>query len=196
MQVDLGLARKLATVVPYLNEKQRRLLLAAEAQAGVRHHVALSVVGTERLSESGYFRAKIAQEDLIRTSSIPYTIVHATQFFEFVRGITDAATVDNVVHLPHALIQPIAADDVATAVYRTAVGEPVNGTVEIAGPEQFGLDELAATGLRYRNEKREVVADPDALYYGAHLQARSLIPDESATIFDTRFEDWASHAAA
>jgi uncharacterized protein YbjT (DUF2867 family) len=171
-------------------------LLAAAKAAGVRHYVALSVVGTQRLTDSPYLRAKAAQENLIQQSGIPYSIVHATQFFEFVRGITDAATVDNVVHLPHALIQPIAADDVATAVYRTAVGEPVNGTVEIAGPEQFGLDELAATGLRYRNEKREVVADPDARYYGAHLQARSLIPDESATIFDTRFEDWASRAAA
>ena len=171
-------------------------LVAAARAAGVRHYVALSVVGTQRLTDSPYLRAKAVQEELIKQSGIAYSIVHATQFFEFVHGITDAATVNNVVHLPHALIQPIAADDVATAVSRTAVGEPVNGTVEIAGPEQFGLDELAAKGLRYRNEQREVVADPDALYYGAHLQPRSLIPDESATIFDTRFEDWAGRSAA
>jgi uncharacterized protein YbjT (DUF2867 family) len=171
-------------------------LLAAAKAAGVRHYVALSVVGTERLADSPYLRAKAAQEKLIRQAGIAYSIVHSTQFFEFVRGIADSATVDDVVHLPHALVQPIAADDVATAVCRTAVGEPVNGTVEIAGPEQFPLDELAAKGLRYRNDQREVVADSDALYYGARLQDRSLIPGDRATIFDTRFEDWATRAAA
>jgi uncharacterized protein YbjT (DUF2867 family) len=171
-------------------------LLAAAKAAGVRHYVALSVVGTERLADSPYLRAKAAQEKLIRQAGIAYSIVHSTQFFEFVRGIADSATVDDVVHLPHALVQPIAADDVATAVCRTAVGEPVNGTVEIAGPEQFPLDELAAKGLRYRSDRREVVADSDALYYGARLQDRSLIPGDRATIFDTRFEDWATRAAA
>src|SRR6201998_4177686 len=124
-------------------ETSTRNLLANEAAAGVGHHVALSVVGTERLLESGYFRAKMAQENLIKASSIPYSIVHATQFFEFVKGITDFSTVGNKVLLPPALIQPMAADDVATAVGRIAMGSPVNGTVEVGGPEQFRLDELA-----------------------------------------------------
>jgi uncharacterized protein YbjT (DUF2867 family) len=171
-------------------------LIDAARAAGVGHYVALSVVGTDRLTESPYLRAKIAQENLIKQSGLAYSIVHATQFFEFVQAITESATVNDVVHLPHALIQPIAADDVATAVSRTAVGEPVNGTVEIAGPEQFPLDELAAKGLRLSNDQRAVVADPDALYYGARLQERSLVPDKGATIFGTRFEDWAGRAAA
>ena len=124
------------------------------------HHVALSVVGTERLSESGYFRAKMAQEKLIRESGIPYSIVHSTQFFEFVKSIADSATDGNTVRLSHALIQPIEADAVASAVARTAVGEPINGTIEIAGPEQFGLDELVRKGLSFRGDPREVIADP------------------------------------
>jgi uncharacterized protein YbjT (DUF2867 family) len=171
-------------------------LLDAARAADVGHYVALSVVGTDRLTEGAYMRAKVAQENLIKQSGLAYSIVHSTQFFEFVRAIADSATVGNVVRLPHALIQPIAADDVATAVCRTAVGEPVNGTVEIAGPEQFGLDELAATGLRLRHDPREVVVDPDARYYGARLEDRSLIPGEGAQIFGTRFEDWAGRAAA
>jgi uncharacterized protein YbjT (DUF2867 family) len=145
-------------------------LLAAEKTAGVGHHVALSVVGTERLSESGYFRAKMAQEKLIRESGIPYSIVHATQFFEFVKSIADSATDGNTVRLSHALIQPIAADAVASAVARIAVGEPINGTIEIAGPEQFGLDELIRKGLSFRGDPREVVADPEARYSGASLR--------------------------
>ena len=129
-------------------ETSTRNLLAAEAAAGVKHHVALSVVGTERLLESGYFRAKIAQENLIKASSIPYTIVRATQFYEFVKGIADFSTRENEVHLPTALIQPMAADDVASAIARVAVGQPVNGIVEVGGPEQFRLDELHTTRPR------------------------------------------------
>src|SRR5439155_14717872 len=144
-------------------------LQAQEKAAGVGHHVALSVVGTERLSESGYFRAKIAQEELIRRSSIPYSIVHATQFFEFIKSIAAAATDGNTVRLAPVLIQPIAADDVARAVGRVATGSPVNGIVEVAGPEQFRLDELIRRGLSARNDPRTVVADPRARYFGAEL---------------------------
>lgn len=173
-----------------------RNLLAAEAAEGVRHHVALSVVGTERLQESGYFRAKLAQEELIKTGPIPFSIVHATQFFEFVKSIADAATKDNVVRLSPALIQPMAADDVATAVGRTAVDQPTNGVVEVAGPEQFGLDELIRRGLAAKGDPREVVADPAASYFGARLQERTLVPNEGATIFPTRFADWSAQAVA
>ena len=151
-------------------ETSTRNLLAAEAAAGVGHHVALSVVGTERLSESGYFRAKIAQEKLIKESAIPYSIVRATQFFEFVKRIADAATEGNTVRLPPVLIQPMAADDVASAVGSIAVGAPVNGTVEVAGPEQFRLDELIRRGLGARNDPREVIADPHARYFGAEAE--------------------------
>jgi uncharacterized protein YbjT (DUF2867 family) len=165
-------------------------LLAAEKTAGVGHHVALSVVGTERLQESGYFRAKLAQEQLIKESGVPYSIVHATQFFEFVKSIADAATDGTTVRLSHALIQPIAADAVAGAVARTAVGEPVNGTIEIAGPEQFGLDELIRKGLSVRGDPRAVVTDPEARYSGALLEERTLLPGADAIILDPRFEDW------
>ena len=165
-------------------------LLAAEATAGVGHHVALSVVGTERLSESGYFRAKIAQEQLIRDSSIPYSIVHATQFFEFVKSIAAAATDGDTVRLAPVLIQPIAADDVARAVGQVAVGSPVNGLVEVAGPEQFRLDELIRRGLSARNDPRNVIADPHARYFGAELSERMLLPSDDARLGETRFEDW------
>jgi uncharacterized protein YbjT (DUF2867 family) len=165
-------------------------LLAAEAAAGVGHHVALSVVGTERLSESGYFRAKIAQEELIKDSSIPYSIVHATQFFEFVKSIAQAATDGNSVHLAPVLIQPMAADDVAKAVGRTAVGSPLNGTIEVAGPQQFRLDELIRMALSARNIQLEVVADPRARYFGALLGERTLVPGDGALLFETRFKDW------
>ena len=165
-------------------------LLAAEEAAGVGHHVALSVVGTERLSESGYFRAKIAQEQLIKESSIPYSIVHATQFFEFVKSIAQAATDGNSVHLAPVLIQPMAADDVAKAVGRTAAGSPLNGTIEVAGPEQFRLDELIRRALSVRNDPREVIADPKARYYGAMLGERTLLPGDGAILAETRFEDW------
>jgi uncharacterized protein YbjT (DUF2867 family) len=176
-------------------ETSTRNLLAAEAAAGVGHHVALSVVGTDRLSESGYFRAKIAQEKLITESSIPYSIVHAPQFFEFVKSIAQAATDGDTVRLAPVLIQPIAADDVASAVGRTAVGSPVNGTVEVAGPEQFRLDELIRRGLSARNDPREVVADPSARYFNAVLSERILLPGDDAVIFETRFEDWLSLSA-
>jgi uncharacterized protein YbjT (DUF2867 family) len=165
-------------------------LLAGEAETGVGHHVALSVVGTEHLTESGYFRAKIAQEKLIRESSIPYSIVHATQFFEFLKGIADAATEANIVRLAPVLIQPMAADDVATEVSHTAVGPPVNGTVEVAGPEQFRLDELIRKVLSARDDPREVVTDLEARYFGAKLGERTLVPAESATLGATRLEDW------
>ena len=165
-------------------------LLAAEKTAGVGHHVALSVVGTERLLESGYFRAKMAQEKLIKESGIPYSIVRATQFFEFVKSIADSATDGNTVRLSHALIQPIAADAVAGAVTRTAVGEPINGTIEIAGPDQFGLDELIRTGLSVQGDPREVISDPEARYFGALLEERMLLPSADALNLEPRFEDW------
>lgn len=175
-------------------ETSTRNLLAAEAKAGVRHHVVLSVVGTERLSASGYFRAKIAQETLTRGSSIPYSIVHATQFFEFVKSIADAATVGSTVRLAPALIQPMAAKDVASAVARVAVGAPVNGVVEIAGPQQFRLDQFIRRGLDARQDPREVFADPHARYFGAELGERTLVPGANATLAETRFEEWLSQS--
>ena len=169
-------------------------ILGAEAAAGVRHHVALSVVGTERLQESGYFRAKIAQENLIRASSIPYSIVHATQFFEFVKSIADGSTEGNTVRLAPVLIQPIAAEDVASAVAKVAVGSPVNGIVEIAGPEPFRLDELIRRGLTARNDPRTVVADPQARYFGAVLGERTLVPGDDARLGQTHFTEWLSQS--
>ena len=182
--------------VMHFFQTSSRNLLAAEAAAGVGHHVALSVVGTERLGESGYFRAKIVQEKLIAGSSIPYSIVHATQFFEFMNGIADAATDGNTVRLPPALIQPMAADDVASAVGRVAVGPPLNGIVEIAGPEQFRLDELIRGVLKDRNDPREVVTDPQARYYGIAPSERTLLPGNDARLAQTRFEDWLKQPAA
>jgi uncharacterized protein YbjT (DUF2867 family) len=176
-------------------ETSTRNLLAAEAAAGVGHHVALSVVGTERLSESGYFRAKIAQEQLIRHSSIPYSIVHATQFFEFIKSIAAAATDGNTVRLAPVLIQPIAADDVARAVAQVSVAPPANGIVEVAGPEQLRLDELVRRGLSARNDPREVIADPHARYFGAELGERTLVPGDGAHLGETRLEDWLSQPA-
>ena len=143
--------------------------LTFEAAAGVGHHVALSVVGTDQLSESGYFRAKLAQEKLIKESPIPYTIIRATQFFEFLKGLADISVLDGKVHLPPVLFQPMAADDVASAVGRIAVGSPVNGIVEIGGPEQFRLDELVRRRLAILKDPREVIADPKALYSGAKV---------------------------
>ncbi len=173
-------------------ETSTRNLLAYEVAAGVGHHVALSVVGTDRLLQSGYFRAKMAQENLIKGSSIPYSIVHATQFFEFVKGIADISTVDNKVPLPPVLIQPMAADDVASAVARIAVGPPVNGTVEVGGPEQFRLDELVRSFLAARKDPREVVTDPHARYYGIVVSERTLVPADDARLGETRFETWLS----
>ena len=173
-----------------------RNLLTFEAAAGVGHHVALSVVGTDRLSESGYFRAKIAQEKLITESSIPYSIVHATQFFEFLKGLADISTDGDRVRLPPVLFQPMAADDVATAVGRIAVGPPVNGVVEIGGPEQFRLDELVRRRLDSLKDPREVVADPDARYSGAKVSERTLVPGNNARLGETRFENWLTQSMA
>src|SRR5213078_4044126 len=163
-------------------ETSTRNLLTYEAAAGVGHHVALSVVGTERLSESGYFRAKIAQEKMIKNSAIPYSIVHATQFFEFLKSLADISFDGDKVRLPPVLFQPMAADDVASAVGRIAVGPPVNGTVEIAGPEQFRMDELVQRRLAQLGDPREVVADPTALYSGAKINDRTLVPGDNARL--------------
>ena len=175
-------------------ETSTRNLLAHEAAAGVGHHVALSVVGSERMLESGYFRAKIAQEKLIKNSSIPYSIVRATQFFEFIKGIADFSTEGNTVRLPTALIQPMAADDVASGVCRVAVGSPLNGTVEIAGPEKFRLYELVRKFFEARKDSREVVADPQARYYGTPVSETTLIAGGDARLGETHFEDWLSPA--
>jgi uncharacterized protein YbjT (DUF2867 family) len=170
-------------------------LLAAEAAAGVGHHVALSVVGCDRMPESGYFRAKVAQEKLIRNSPIPYSIVRATQFFEFVKRIADDATDGNTVRIPPVLFQPMAAADVANAVGRVAVGAPLNGVIEVAGPQQFRFDELIRLGLRARHDSREVVADPHARYFGAEVGERALVPGADASLGEIRFEDWLSQSA-
>jgi len=167
-----------------------RNLLTYEAAAGVGHHVALSVVGCDALPDSGYFRAKVAQEKLIKESSIPYSIVRATQFFEFLKRIADSATEGNTVHLAPVAFQPLAADDVAKAVGKTAVGSPLNGTVEVAGPEQFRFDELISRGLNAGKDPREVVADPHARYFGTELSERSLVPGDGALLGETRFEEW------
>lgn len=170
-------------------------LLAAEAAAGVGHHVALSVVGTDRLPDSGYFRAKVAQEALIRAAGRPYTLLRATQFFEFVEGIVQAGADGDVVRLSPALIQPIAADDVAAALADLAVAAPVNGTVEVGGPERFPLDELARTFLAARADRREVIADVHARYFGSALDDRSLVAAAGARIGPTRLSDWLGRAA-
>jgi uncharacterized protein YbjT (DUF2867 family) len=167
-----------------------RNLLAAEAAAGVRHHVALSVVGTERLLASGYFRAKMAQEKLIKASKIPYTIVRATQFFEFVGAIADLATQGETVRLPSALMQPIVSHDVAAALADVAVTEPLNGMVEIAGPEPIRMDELVRRVLSASRDTRQVVTDPQARYYGISVNDQSLTPGDHPRLGPTRFADW------
>ena len=172
-----------------------RNLLSYEAAAGVGHHVALSIVGTDQLPDSGYLRAKVAQEKLIKESSIPYSIVRATQFFEFVNRIADEATDGNTVRLPPVGFQPMAADDVAGAVAKVAIGSPLNGTVEVAGPEQFRFDEFISRGLSARNDSREVIADPHARYFGTELSEYSLVPVNDALLGETRFEDWLSRSA-
>lgn len=177
-------------------ETSTRNLLKYEAAAGVGHHVALSVVGTDRLSESGYFRGKIAQEKLIRESSVPYSLVRATQFFEFLKGLADISMQGGKVHLAPVLFQPMAADDVATGVARVAVGAPVNGIVEIAGPEPFRLDELVQRRLAALKDGREVVADPNALYSGAKISERTLLPEKNARLGDTSFDTWQTQAEA
>jgi uncharacterized protein YbjT (DUF2867 family) len=176
-------------------ETSGRNLLAAEAAAGVGHHVALSVVGTERLLVSGYFRAKLAQEKLIKASPVPYTIVRATQFFEFVGGIAQLATEGQTVRVPPVLMQPIAADDVAAAVADEALAEPLNGTVEVAGPEPIRQDDLVRQFLKATGDARTVIADPKALYYGIPVNDRSLTPGAHPRLGRTRFEDWLCHKA-
>jgi len=177
-------------------ETSTRNLLKYGAEAGVKHLVALSVVGTQQLSSSGYFRAKIAQEQLIKSSPIPYSIVHATQFFEFIKGIADISMKDGKVYLPSVLFQPMAADDVASGVGRVAVSTPVNGIVEIGGPEQFRLDELVRRRLIQLNDAREVIADPNARYSGAEVGERTLLPGKDARLGETRFETWLTQPAA
>jgi uncharacterized protein YbjT (DUF2867 family) len=178
-----------AAVLEFFTTSTRNQL-SYEAAAGVRHHVALSVVGTERLLESGFFRAKLAQEKLIQESSIPYSIVRATQFFEFVKAIADAATDGDKARVADALIQPMAADDVATAVGRIALGAPLNATVEIAGPEEFRIDALIRLSLSARQDRREVVAAPDTRYFGVALSERTLVPGAGAQLGKTRFQEW------
>lgn len=171
-------------------ETSGRNLLAAEAKAGLRHHVALSVVGTERLLASGYFRAKMAQEKLIEASPIPYTILRATQFFEFVEGIAQSATDGKTVRLPPALMQPVAADDVAAALADIAVAEPLNGMVELAGPESIPMDELVRRFLSASRDSRKVTTDPQAPYYGIVVNDQSLTAGEHPRTGATRFGDW------
>ena len=172
-------------------------ILAAERAAGVGHHVALSVVGTEELAAGrGYFQAKLAQEELIANSGIPYSIVHATQFFEFVNGIADEATDGDTVRVAPMFIQPMAVAVVAEAVVIAAVNAPSNDITEVGGPEQFRLDELIRTALTARHDSRTVIADPEAGYWGAAVGEHTLTPGEGATLFETRFEDWIGEAAA
>ncbi len=165
-------------------------LLEYAAAAGVSHYVALSVVGTERIPDSPYLRAKNAQEMLIKGAGIPYSIVHATQFFEFIARMADEATDGTTVRLPPVVIQPMAADDVAEALGRIAAGAPLNGTVDLAGPQQFRFDDLIRQDLRARHDPREVVADPHARYFGAELGERSLIPADGAQLGKIRFQEW------
>lgn len=175
-------------------EKSSCNLLAAEAVAGVRHHIALSVVGTDRLLASGYFRAKMAQEKLIKASKIPYTIVRATQFFEFVSSIADLASDGKTIRLPPAMMQPIVSDDVATALANIAVGEPLNGTVELAGPERIRMDDLVRRFLNANHDAREVTTDTQAKYYGLAVNDQSLTPGNNPRIGSTRFQDWLSRS--
>ncbi len=177
-------------------ETSTRNLLTHEAAAGVKHHVALSVVGTQLLAESGYFRAKIAQEKLIEKSSTPFSIVQATQFFEFLKGLADISMIDGKVHLPHVLFQPMAAEDVATGVAKVAVGPPVNGIIELGGPEQFRVDDLVRRRLASLNDPRQVIADPNAVYSGAKLSETTLVPGKNARLGEIRFETWLTQPAA
>ncbi|RON38598.1 SDR family oxidoreductase [Pseudomonas brassicacearum] len=177
-------------------ETSSRNLLAAEAAAGVRHHVALSIVGSERLPENGYFRAKVAQENLIKASGIPYTLLRATQFFEFVGGIAQSATVGEEICLSPALIQPMASDDVVAALTDVTLAAPVNGTVEVAGPEAMPLDELVRRFLRATQDTRKVVPDVHARYYGDVLDDQSLTPGKNARLGAIRFEDWLGQSTA
>jgi len=178
-----------AAVMEFFQTSTRNLL-KYEAAAGVGHHVALSIVGCEGLPNSGYMRAKVAQEKLIKESSIPYSIVRATQFFEFLTRIADSATEGNTVRLPSVGFQPMAAEDVASVVTKVAIASPLNGIVEVAGPEQFRFDEFISRGLSARKDPREVIADPHAPYFGTELSERSLVPDDGALLGEIRFEEW------
>lgn len=182
-----------AAVLEFFQTSTRNLL-AAEATARVGHHVALSIVGAERLPDSGYLRAKVAQEKLIENSSIPFSIVHATQFFEFVAGIADGATEGGAVRMAPVLFQPIAGDDVARAICRIAVGAPLNGSVEVAGPEQYRMDEFFRKVLEDQQDPREVVTDEHARYFGTELSERSLVPLGEAILGETSYSDWHGQA--
>jgi uncharacterized protein YbjT (DUF2867 family) len=182
-----------AAVLKFFTTSTRNLL-GAEADAGVGHHVAMSIVGAERLPDSGYLRAKVAQEQLITAASVPYSIVRATQFFEFVDSIVAAATEGDTVRVSPMLIQPMAALDVARAVGKIAAGAPLNGMVEIGGPEAFPLDELTRRALAARQDRRQVVTDPHAHYFGTELAERSLVPGPDAQLGSIRFEDWLSES--
>jgi uncharacterized protein YbjT (DUF2867 family) len=182
------------TAVMKFFETSGRNLLATEATAGVRHHVALSVVGTDRLQDSGYFRAKMAQEKLIKASGIPYTILRSTQFFEFMGRIADSGADAGTVHVAPVLVQPILSDDVVTALADIAQAPPVNDTVEVAGPERFRLDELVSRVLSAKKDARKVVADAHARYFGAELNDESLIPSSNLLVCGTQFDTWLSHA--
>jgi len=184
-----------AAVLDFFQTTSRNIL-AVETTAGVRHHVALSVVGTDRLPDSGYLRGKLAQEEAVKAASVPYTILRATQFFEFVGRIADSSMNGDTVHLPPVLVQPEAADDVAAALAEVALSEPVNGVVELAGPERFRLDELARRVLSANNDPRRVTADMRARYFGAALDEHSLTPGDNPRIAPTRFEDWLRRSAA
>jgi uncharacterized protein YbjT (DUF2867 family) len=177
-------------------EKSSRNLLAAEAPAGVKHHIALSVVGTDRLQASGYFRAKLAQEKLIQAGKVPYTIVRATQFFEFVGGIAQSGTDGQTVRLPPAMMQPIVSDDVAAALAAIATEKPANGTVEVAGPEPIRMDELVRRFLKAKRDPRKVTTDPKAGYFGTPVNDRSLTPGQRPRLGPTRFDDWLKRSVA
>ena len=177
-------------------ETAGRNLLAAEATAGIRHHVALSIVGDDQLPASGYLRAKVAQENLIKASGIPFTIVRSTQFFEFAKGLVQSATEGQTVRLSPAFMQPIASDDVAAALTDVALAEPSNGTIEIAGPEPIRMDELARRFLSATRDPRKVTTDVHALYFGTELNDQSLVPGRNARLGPTRFEEWLSRSTA
>jgi uncharacterized protein YbjT (DUF2867 family) len=170
-----------------------RNLADAEGKAGVRHHVALSVVGTDRLQDSGYFRAKLAQEQLIKSSPIPYTLIHATQFFEFMRSIAQSSTIGDTVRLPPVQFQPMAADDVANEIVEAALTEPLNGMVEIAGPETFTLDKAIRKVLDYDKNPRTVIADPAAPYFSVRVSERTLVPGPDARLGPTKLDWWITH---
>jgi uncharacterized protein YbjT (DUF2867 family) len=183
-----------AMSVPEFFETSGRNLLAAEAAAGVQHHVALSIVGTDRVPDQGYYRAKVAQEKLIEASSIPYTIIRSTQFLEFLGGIADASTDGSAVRLPPGLLQPIAADDVAAVVTEVALANPRNGIIEIAGPERAPFNEIVARYLKAVGDPREVVKDPEARYFGGRLEEKSLVPLGEARLGRLNLEEWLRHS--